>query len=151
MTQAEINRLIARPGIAERLAILVAEPPTEPITTPDQLYYTVRSHLIGLDHERLIAVALDRRNRILAVETMTTGSDGYCIVDTRQIFRWALQQGRSGAANIALAHNHPSNDSTPSAQDREVTRRVRKAGEILGIGLVDHLVVTDTTYSRVEA
>jgi DNA repair protein RadC len=151
MSPNEIKRLIARPGIAARLAILVAEPPTETVTTPEALYYVVRPHLIGLDHERLIVVALDRRSRVLAVETMTTGSDGFCIVDTRQIFRWALKQGRCGATSIALAHNHPSNDETPSAQDREVTRRVRKAGEILGIGLVDHLVVTDTAYSRVEA
>ena len=71
---------------------------------------------------------LDRRQQPLAMRTLTRGSDGFTVVDPRQVFRPAVQLGATG---VILAHNHPSGDPTPSAMDREVTRRVRKSGEVI--------------------
>lgn len=94
----------------------------------------------GLDSkqdEELHALFLDRRLMPLAKRALTHGSDAYTVVDPRQIYREAV---RLGASALVLAHNHPSGDPTPSPQDLEVTERVARAGAVLGITLVDHLI-----------
>jgi DNA repair protein RadC len=95
--------------------------------------------LRALEHEELHALYLDRRNRPMAVRALTRGSDAFTIVDPRQVFRPAV---RLGALAVILAHNHPSGDPSPSPADLEVTRRVDRAGKVLGIRLLDHLVIT---------
>lgn len=92
----------------------------------------------ALADEELHGLYLDRRRRVLARRRLTRGSDAFTVVDARQIFRVAVG---TGAAAVILAHNHPSGDPTPSAQDREVTDRVARAGRMLGVPLLDHLVV----------
>ena len=96
--------------------------------------------LRGLPHEELHGLFLDVRNRVVGWRALTSGSLGFTVVDPRQIFRVAV---RLGAAGVILAHNHPSGDATPSSQDLDVTRRVERAGRVLGIRLLDHLVVGD--------
>lgn len=118
-----------------------------PVLTPDDAAALLVPGLRGLPCEELHALYLDRRNRPLAHRALTRGSDAYTVVDPRQVFRPAVQLG---AVGVVLAHNHPSGDPTPSAQDRDVTRRVRRAGEVLGVTLVDHLVVAGDRWSRVE-
>ena len=92
----------------------------------------------GLQYEELRAIYVDRRQHVLAVRTLTQGSDAFTIVDPRQVFRPAVTLGASA---VVLAHNHPSGDPTPSSQDRDVTRRCISAGRILGIQLLDHIIV----------
>lgn len=142
----------ADPSLADRL-LVVAEPPADrpTVSEPRDAYRVLAPHLLGHAEERLVCVALDRRHRVIAVETLTTGNDCFAIVCPRQIYRWALMQGRSGASAIVIGHNHPSGNPTPSAQDREVTRRVRRAGEALGIPLLDHIVVAGVDqFERVD-
>lgn len=117
------------------------------ITTPDDAAEAMAPPFRGLPHEELHALYLDRRNRPIARRCLTRGSAQYTVVDPQQIYRPAVQ---IGAAAIVLAHNHPSGDPTPSAQDHEVTRRVRRAGEVLGIQLLDHLVVAGDRWQRVD-
>ena len=142
----ERQRLVAairgNPALVSRL-LLVAEPTTHssPIASTDDAYAAVAPLVAGHPLEHFAAVALDRRHRVIASRVLTVGSDCYTVVCPRQIYRWALQQGPSGACAIIIAHNHPSGDPTPSEQDREVTRRVRRAGEAIGIPLLDHIVV----------
>lgn len=104
--------------------------------------------LRGLDHEELHAVFVDRRLRVLGWRCLSRGSGGYTVVDPRHIFGVAV---RLGAVGLVLAHNHPSGDATPSAADRDVTRRVAAAGRVLGIRLMDHLVVGDSETSSLAA
>ncbi len=141
--QAVIAAMKADPEMAERLAALCNPQPPTIIRCPEDLAEVVRPLLFGLAVEHFVAVALDRRNRVIGTTTLTTGSDGFCIVDPRQVLRWALLQGRSGATSVAVAHNHPSGDPTPSDQDRIVTARLRRACEVVGINLIDHLTFTD--------
>lgn len=94
--------------------------------------------LRGLQVEQLHALYLDRMHRPVALRMLAQGSDRACVVDSRQVFRPAVS---IGASAVVLAHNHPSGDPTPSAQDLEVTRRVDRAGRVLGVRLLDHLVV----------
>ncbi len=106
---------------------------------PADLYALVAPFLQGRDTEHLVVVALDARGRPVATETIGIGSDGFTIVCSRTILRWALAQ--PGVQSIALAHNHPSGDPSPSSQDRNVTRLVHQAGRQVGIRLVEHLIV----------
>lgn len=134
--------LAARPELA-RLILLVAEPPAdEPLTTPAAAAAVVRSHLIGRETEAFLAIALDRRSRVVAAETLTTGSSRFTVVDPPQILRWALTRQRA-VESLIIAHNHPSGDPTPSVQDRDVTRQVASGCRAIGLRLADHLIVAD--------
>jgi DNA repair protein RadC len=120
---------------------------SRPVHTSDDAWAAMAPALTGLAHEELHALYLDRRHRPIAHRVLTRGSDGFTVVDPRQIYRPAIQVG---AVGVILAHNHPSGDPTPSPQDLEVTRRVQRAGHIIGIPLVDHLVIGQDDYERVE-
>ncbi len=100
----------------------------------------------GLQHlavEELHGIYMDRRRRILRTQRLSRGTDGYTVLDPRQVFRPAIGLG---AAYVVLAHNHPSGDPTPSRQDQDVTRKIAQAGRILGIELADHLVIGADRY-----
>lgn len=84
----------------------------------------------------------------MAHRRLTHGSDAFTVVEPRQVFRYAVGLGASA---VILAHNHPSGDPTPSAQDREVTTRVARAGALLGLPLLDHLVAGDGAWVSLAA
>lgn len=109
----------------------------QPVTTPDEAVAALRLMSFG-DYESLSAIFLDRRRRVVGAKTLTRGSDGFTVVDPRQIFRVAIEMG---AVAVIMAHNHPSGDPTPSSQDRDVTERVARAGRVIGIPLLDHIVL----------
>lgn len=129
----ELGRRSARPARLDERAI----------GGPDAAWRAVGPRLSGLVVEQLHALFLDRRHRAIAHRVVSQGSDAYTVVDPRQIFRLAVSLG---AAALVIAHNHPSGDPTPSAQDREVTRRVAQAGRLLGVPLLDHLVCAGDRY-----
>lgn len=145
--QRLLEAIKGNPDLIDRL-LVVAEPSiTAALTTPEGAYQAVAPLVQGEAYECLAAVAVNRRNSVIGAAVLSRGSDAFTVVCPRQIFRWALQQGRSGAHAIILAHNHPSGDPTPSRQDIEVTRRVRDAGAVLGIKLLDHIVVGHDNYT----
>ncbi|TGU71186.1 DNA repair protein RadC [Geomonas terrae] len=97
--------------------------------------------------EYFIALHLDGKNRVVCVDMVSTGSLNQSIVHPRELYKTALL---SSAAAIILIHNHPTGDPSPSTEDREVTRRLREAGDLLGIRVLDHIIVGDFYYSFVE-
>ncbi|MCA9493534.1 MAG: DNA repair protein RadC [Myxococcales bacterium] len=119
-------------------------PPDQVVRCPEDAWALLGPALASLGEEELHGLYLDRRRRVLARRRLTRGSDAFTVVDARQVFRVALGVGASA---VLLAHNHPSGDPTPSAQDREVTERVARAGRVLGVPLVDHLVVGAGCYT----
>lgn len=94
--------------------------------------------LLGFEVERLVALWLNRRFCTIGTEVLSVGAPGYTVVDPRHIMRRALL---ANASAFVLAHNHPSNDPEPSAEDVQATTRVSCAGEAVGITLLDHIVV----------
>ncbi len=98
-----------------------------------------RPRLAGLPHEELHALLLDRRQRVLAYREISRGNDAHTIVDPRQLLREALLHR---ACAFIVAHNHPSGDPSPSQADVEVSLRLDRAGRLVGVELLDHLVVT---------
>jgi DNA repair protein RadC len=88
--------------------------------------------------ESFFVLLLDGRHRILSFRVVSTGSLQSSVVHPREVFAPAI---REGAAAIVVAHNHPSGDPTPSAEDRDVTERLREVGQLVGIEVLDHVVV----------
>lgn len=117
-------------------------PPDErpQVTCPEDALALAAPLLRGADRELCLLVALDVKHRLLGVSTVSVGTADHTFMAPREVFRDALS---AGAAAIFLAHNHPSGDPTPSADDRQVTRRLAQAGALLGIDVLDHLVVGD--------
>ena len=91
-----------------------------------------------LRKERFIALLLDGRNRLIRLVRISEGSLTASVVHPREAFLPAV---RASAASVIFAHNHPSGDPSPSAEDRAVTTQLRDAGRILGIAVLDHLVI----------
>lgn len=103
----------------------------------------LRAFLGDDPRERFAVVYLDGRHRTIAVHDAHTGTAGSSPVHPREVFGPAVQLA---AAAIVVAHNHPSGDPTPSPEDRMVTERLRQAGELLGIELLDHVVIGEDRY-----
>ena len=91
-----------------------------------------------LDQEHLRTIMLDSKNQVLKVHTVYIGSLNTAVVRVGELFREAI---RLNAAALIVAHNHPSGDPTPSAEDVQVTRQIVDAGKLLSIDVLDHLVI----------
>jgi DNA repair protein RadC len=98
-------------------------------------------------HERFHVVLLDGRHRLMRHEMVSQGTLTASLVHPREVFRPAL---RESAAALVLVHNHPSGDPAPSSEDREVTARLVRAGELLGIPVLDHVVVAERGYTSLR-
>ena len=93
--------------------------------------------------EVFVVLFLDGRNRIVREVDVASGGVTACAIHPREVFEPAI---REGAPSVLFVHNHPSGDPTPSAEDLALTRRLVRAGEALGIRVLDHVVVGDGTF-----
>lgn len=110
------------------------------IRSPADIYRHFHPTLRDVPHERFLVVLLDARHRVIRWEVVSQGTLTASLVHPREVFRPAL---RDAAAAVVLVHNHPSGDPTPSREDREVTARLARAGELLGVQVLDHVVVAE--------
>jgi DNA repair protein RadC len=120
--------------------------PNTRYTSSSQVFDTF-SFLQHETKEYFLALHLDGKNRIICVDMISSGSLNQSIVHPRETFKTALL---SSAAAIILMHNHPTGDPTPSPEDIEVTKRLKEAGDILGIRILDHMIIGSTYYSFTE-
>lgn len=100
-------------------------------------------YLSSLNKEHVVGIYLNSRHQELAFETVSIGTLTASLIHPREVFGPAL---RWSAASVLVAHNHPSGDATPSPEDCDITHRLVKAGEILGIPLLDHLIIAEEGY-----
>lgn len=108
------------------------------VDSPDAAAELLVPALLDLDRERCVALLLDTKHRLLRAATVSIGSIDHTFMAPREVFRDALL---GNAAALVLGHNHPSGDPEPSSDDERVTGRLRRAGELIGVELLDHLVV----------
>ena len=101
------------------------------------------SHIKENKKENFVVLYLDARNKLIYKETVSIGSLNANLVHPREVFEPAV---RHLAAQIILAHNHPSGDPEPSEDDLEITKRLTESGKILGIEVVDHIIITKTGF-----
>jgi DNA repair protein RadC len=95
-------------------------------------------NLLKSDREKFICLHLNVKNQIISFEVVSTGSLTSSIVHPREVYKGAIL---SNAASVIFMHNHPSGDPEPSIDDMEITKRLEKAGNILGIDVLDHIIV----------
>jgi DNA repair protein RadC len=112
------------------------------IRTPSDLYPLIR-HYADRKQERFLGISLNGAHEVIAIRVITVGLINRTIAHPREVFADMIAD-RANAAIIA--HNHPSGSLKPSTEDDEVTKRLRDAGKILGINLLDHMVFTESSY-----
>ena len=115
----------------------------EPIRRSRDVFEACHAALRDLDREVFQVVLLNGRHRVIRPVTVSEGTLTACLVHPRQVFAPAL---REAAAAVLLVHNHPSGDPAPSPEDLELNRRLVRAGEVLGIRVLDHLVIGHGRY-----
>jgi DNA repair protein RadC len=108
------------------------------ITSPEAAAEILVPMLQSQDREHCVTLNLDTKHRLLATTTVSIGSVDHTFMSPREVFRDALLHGASA---VVIAHNHPSGDATPSRDDELVTRRLGRAGDIVGVEVLDHMVI----------
>jgi DNA repair protein RadC len=117
------------------------------ITTPADAADCVREHLRVLDREEFQVLLLNTKNALIKRSEVSRGSLNASIVEPREVFKDAIA---ASAASMILVHNHPSGDPTPSSEDVAVTKRLVKAGELLNITVLDHIILGQKTNQRAQ-
>lgn len=115
---------------------------------PEDVAVYMSARLRGKKKEHFMAVLLDTRNRLLKTVEISIGSLDTSLAHPREVFKEAIS---ASAASVIVVHNHPSGDCTPSADDVELTKRLFSAGEIIGITLLDHIIVSDSGYVSLKS
>ena len=113
------------------------------LSDPDEAAEWFREFIVNSPQEKMAAIYVDTRNRPIGWSVLFVGTINRAAVDPKPILQMGLLLN---AAGFFLAHNHPSGDPSPSAEDLAFTRRLSDAGEVIGIRLIDHLIIGDETH-----
>jgi len=146
MPQHKTERFLQKKGFLMKYEIVELkvrqvwnEVVSEPIENPgDVTAYLDRLDIKMADREMFVVIHLDVRNRVVAHEITSIGSQTASMVHPREVFKSAILKGACG---IILAHNHPSGDPSPSKDDIDITNRLEEAGRLMGIEVLDHIIV----------
>ena len=117
------------------------------ICSPDDIGPLIASELNFKDIEICLVALLDVRNRLVRLETLSTGTNNQAIVSPRDVVRLALKHNANA---VILGHNHPSGELTPSNQDKELTEQISKALDLVNVRLVDHIIVGNGEYQSMR-
>ena len=107
------------------------------------VYELLRPRLCSEKREHFLVLPLTSKNEVLMVADVSVGTLTNTLVHPREVYEPAI---RCGAAHIVLAHNHPSGDPAPSAEDHRLTRQLKEAGALLGIPVTDHVILGGDTF-----
>ena len=140
---AKATQIVASFELSNRLEGYseMAEKPL--VRTPEEVVGVVGGRLRGKNKEHFLALLLDTRSRLIKLAEISVGSLDASIVHPREVFKEAVA---ASAASIIFVHNHPSGDTTPSEDDIKLSKRLTKAGEIMGVDVLDHIVVAGKSY-----
>ena len=141
---ARAARIAAAFELGRRAVQLRSHRPS--IGNADDIYRLAAPRLHGHAQELFLVIGLDIRNGLLDVVEVGRGTAIGVEVHPREVFRPLI---RMAAAGAVLAHNHPSGDPTPSAEDLDLTRRMREIGQLLGIPVIDHVVIGQNGYRSI--
>lgn len=113
------------------------------ISGSNDAYLIFKDELSDLRTEQFWTIFLNQSNKVIYLAQLTQGGISQSIVDVRVLFKTAFDHF---ATEIIVAHNHPSGNLKPSREDIEITQKIKEAGKILGIQLLDHLIITQNSY-----
>lgn len=112
------------------------------VSCPNDIHEPLKRYE-SFDKEHFLSVSLNGAHEVIAIRIVSIGIVNRTMVHPREIFRFAIIDN---AAAVIVAHNHPSGNLEPSAEDREITRRLKEAGDLLGIHLLDHMIISKKGY-----
>ncbi len=121
--------------------------PNQKISSPNILSQYFMEILRHEQKECFIVTFLDTKCRMMGYKTISTGSLTASIVHPREVYKTAIQKS---AHSIIVVHNHPSGDPSPSREDLQITERLKKVGEVIGIPLLDHIIIGDGIYKSLK-
>ena len=145
---AKAAQIKAALELSKRLEGDAGEKQKPMVKSPEDVVNIVKSQLKGRKKEHFLVLCLDTRNRVINCRPVSIGSLDTSIVHPREVFHEAVS---ASAASVVFVHNHPSGDPEPSKEDVELTKRLVKAGEIIGVDVLDHIVVCDRSYLSLKA
>lgn len=123
-------------------------PRGQSVQSPEEAFQSMQEKLKGRKKEYFYILCLDTRNRIKVKKQVSQGNLDSSIVHPREVFKDAIS---SLAAAVIFVHNHPSGDLEPSSEDVHLTKRLVEAGELLGIPVLDHIIVSDLGYTSMKS
>lgn len=145
--QAKAAQLKAAIELGRRMA--ASSPEERPLVqSPEQAAALIQFEMGALEREQLRVLLLDTRNRLMRIVEVYRGSLNTSLIRVGEVFRDAV---RANAAALIVAHNHPSGDPSPSAEDVAVTKAIVEAGKLLDIEVLDHLVIGQSRYVSMKA
>lgn len=117
------------------------------IASSADAYRMLLKELGRLPQEEFVAVYLNNQNQLIGTTVVSRGTSSEALVNPSDVLRPGLL---SGSTRMIIAHNHPSGDTTPSPNDAALTKRIKQAGEVVGIQLLDSLVISDRSYASLR-
>lgn len=103
----------------------------------------IKEELIASDREKFLCLHLDTKNHLISYEVVSIGTLNAALVHPREVFKGAIL---SNASSIILCHNHPSGIPRPSREDIDLTKRLKQAGDLLGISILDHIIIGNNSH-----
>lgn len=140
--EAKAVTIVAALEIGQRRKAEVS-PDSEKVTSSLSVFEIMRPIIGDLPHEEFWIIYLNNSNRIITKVQLSKGGITGTLVDVRLVFKNGVQ---CGATSIILCHNHPSGGLTASEADRQITRKLKAAGDHLDIRVIDHLIITEASY-----
>lgn len=161
MSRASIEELSAIKGIGTAKASqikaafelakrqdLEQDIPPYTIHNPQTLVKAIRASIQDKAKEHFKLVILNTRNKVTGIIPISVGTLNASLVHPREVFKEAI---RGSAASVIVVHNHPSDDLEPSEEDIKLTRRMVEAGNIMGIEVLDHIIITRNNYLSLKS
>lgn len=140
---AKASKIIAAIQLGKRLTEKIINKEITSINSCEDVFNLMKNKFIDTKKEHFYAILLDTKNVIISKELISTGDLNSSIVNPRECFISAVKKS---ANSVIFVHNHPSGNPNPSCNDKEITQRLVKAGEILDIKVLDHIIIGNNKY-----
>lgn len=152
---AGLNELADNPGVGIKKAIRIKaamelgrrmisqQNSFSLINSPEKVWKLLHPEMVHLKREEFRVLILNNKNHLLRKCIVSVGTACEALIHPREIFRDAIKES---ASSIIVAHNHPSGVTAPSREDIASSERIKKAGTILGIELIDHVIIGSSSY-----
>lgn len=143
--KAKARNILAAVQLAKMLNMPSAEPSI--IRSPSDVFDLLRWEIGIESKEHFLLLMLSTKNHVIGKEVISIGSLNASIVHPREVYRAAI---RFNACSVIASHNHPSGCTQPSPEDLQVTQRLKEAGDIIGIELLDHVIVSASEFTSLK-
>ena len=136
-------QIIAMMELVNRIRTFKSQKEMIKISSPKDIASLLINEMVNLKQEVFKLILLNTKNIVIGTKDIFKGTLNSSIVHPREVLKEAIQRG---SANVIVCHNHPSGDPSPSKEDIDITIRLKECGNIIGIGLLDHIIIGNNKY-----